>query len=217
MTLSGLSGSREPIEIQRDVVLLPARGSAKEMLAPLQHILNQSPWRHMTVPGGKKMSVANTNCGTLGWTSDTHGYAYSKVDPLSGSPWPRMPDTWRSIASAWCAEAGFATDFSPDVCLINGYAMGARMSAHQDRDELDAQWPIVSLSLGASARFVMGGGRRTDKGTGIMLSSGDVLIWGRSARMNYHGVGVPRQSTKPLPDLANLPFARLNFTFRRAA
>ena len=217
MTLLGLSGLGEPIEIQRDVVLLPARGSIKQMLAPLRQILKQSPWRHMTVPGGKTMSVANTNCGELGWTSDTHGYAYTKVDPLSGKPWPNMPVTWQSIASTWCKEAGFAADFRPDACLINGYAAGAKMSAHQDRDELDPQWPIVSLSLGASARFVMGGVRRADKGMGIMLSSGDVLVWGRSARLNYHGVGVPRQSAKPPPDLVNLPFPRLNFTFRRAA
>ncbi len=217
MKLSELPELRDPVPIERDVVLLPGRGSVTQMLKPLSQILEQSPWRHMTVPGGKKMSVANTNCGALGWTSDAHGYSYTKVDPLSGKPWPGMPDEWKSGVSAWCAEAGFAHNFVPDACLINGYATGAKMSAHQDRDELDSQWPIVSLSLGASARFVMGGTRRTDKGTGIMLSSGDVLVWGRSARMNYHGVGVPRLSADPQTDLANLPFARLNFTFRRAA
>jgi len=187
------------------------------MLAPLHQIIANSPWRQMTVPGGKKMSVANTNCGELGWTSDKHGYRYRATDPLTNLPWPPIPQTWKVLANTWANEAGFTQGLDPDACLINGYALGAKMSAHQDRDEHNMQWPIVSLSLGASARFVMGGAGRGDKGTAIMLAPGDVLVWGRSARLNFHGVGVPRRTPKLDPDNSSLPFPRLNFTFRRAA
>jgi len=217
LTISGLFGLHPPIEVARDVILLRARGSIEKMMPALDQIAARSPWRHMTVPGGKRMSVANTNCGDLGWISDARGYRYSATDPLTGLRWPEMPKAWRTLADRWAVEAGFEQGLPADACLINAYATGAKMSAHQDRDESDMQWPIVSLSLGASARFVMGGPTRSDKASAIMLMSGDVLVWGRSARLNYHGVGVPRKTAETSQPKVTLPYPRLNFTFRRAA
>lgn len=139
------------------------------------------------------------------------------TDPLTDKPWPPIPEAWKALANTWSVEAGFEQGLQPDACLINGYAAGSKMSAHQDRDERNMQWPIVSLSLGACARFVMGGTSRSDKGIAILLAPGDVLVWGRSARLNFHSVGVPRRTREYSHATSALPYPRLNFTFRRAA
>jgi alkylated DNA repair protein (DNA oxidative demethylase) len=160
------------------------RGFAKpvegEVLAALQQIVSDAPFRHMFTPGGHRMSVAMTNCGNAGWVTDRSGYRYDGLDPDSGKPWPAMPPVFRQMAGEAATLAGF-DDFAPDACLINRYEPGARMSLHQDRDERDFGAPIVSVSLGLPAVFLFGGLKRTDKGP--PLSAG---AW-RCRRVGWSG------------------------------
>ncbi len=164
----------------------------------------------MAVRGGRRMSVAMTNCGALGWVSDESGYRYSPVDPLSKTPWPEMPPEFRDLATRAAAEAGFP-DFAPDACLINRYAPGAQMGLHQDRDESDFAAPIVSVSLGLPAVFLFGGMRRSERPRRIALESGDVVVFGGPARLAYHGIAKLAAGAHPLAGAY-----RLNLTFRKA-
>ena len=133
-----------------------------ELVAALRGIVAAAPFRRMFTPGGHQMSVAMTNCGNAGWVTDRTGYRYSPDDPETGKPWPAMPPLFRELADRAAEHAGFA-GFAPDVCLINRYEPGARMSLHQDKDELDFGAPIVSVSLGLPAIFMFGGLKRSDK------------------------------------------------------
>jgi DNA oxidative demethylase len=190
------------------------RGFAKpiehDLVAALQAITAQAPFRHMFTPGGHQMSVAMTNCGNAGWVSDRNGYRYDGVDPVSGQPWPAMPQVFLDLAERAAAEAGFAK-FSPDACLINRYEPGARMSLHQDRDEQDFAAPIVSVSLGIPAIFLFGGLKRADKPRRFRLAHGDIAVWGGPSRLFFHGVA-------PLADgeHALTGRQRINLTFRKA-
>lgn len=176
----------------------------------LQAVIAQAPFRHMVTPGGQHMSVPLTNCGTLGWTSDTRGYRYTANDPDSSQPWPALPAPFMQLAHEAAAQAGFA-DFTPDACLINRYRPGARLSLHQDRNERDFSFPIVSVSLGVPAVFLWGGQRRTDRAERVPLFHGDVAVWGGADRLRFHGVAPIKESVHPL-----LETQRINFTFRRA-
>jgi DNA oxidative demethylase len=183
-----------------------ADGSAlMQTIAPLLH---RSPLRQMVVPGGGRMAVAMSNCGSLGWTSDAQGYRYVAIDPLTGQPWPALPDSLDQLARSAARAAGFA-DFAPDVCLINRYQQGAGLGVHRDSDEADMAHPIVSVSIGASAQFLWGGLRRRDALLRLPLHDGDVLVWGGPARLTYHGVSPLRS--------AQASAERFNLTFRRAA
>jgi len=122
----------------------------RALAAAVEGVAAAAPFRHLETPGGFRMSVAMTNCGSCGWVSDRRGYRYESCDPLSGSPWPRMPDTFLALAGSAATEGGFP-GFVPDACLINRYVPGARMTLHQDKDESNFQWPIVSVSLGLPA------------------------------------------------------------------
>lgn len=186
------------------------------LLADLNCILENSPLRNMTTPGGFIMSVAMTNCGTLGWVSDKKSYRYTALDPSTGLPWLPMPDSFMALASAAAVQAGYA-NFVPDACLINQYQLGARMSLHQDKDEQDFNQPIVSVSLGAPATFLFGGAKRTDKARKILLQHGDVIVWGGKTRLNYHGI-MPLQPTSIQTNgHAAFGACRINLTFRKAA
>jgi alkylated DNA repair protein (DNA oxidative demethylase) len=179
------------------------------LIAGLRDIVGQAPFRHMVTPGGHPMSVAMTNCGSAGWITDGSGYRYGAHDPETGKPWPAMPPLLREIAGRAADRAGFA-GFSPDVCLINRYVPGARMSLHQDRDELDFGAPIVSVSLGLPAIFLFGGLNRSDKPRRFRLEHGDVAVWGGPARLVFHGVA-------PLADGEHslMGRQRINLTFRK--
>jgi len=181
-----------------------------ELVAALDVIIAQAPFRHMQTPGGHEMSVAMTNCGGLGWITDRRGYRYDAADPTSEQPWPSMPPVFLELAARAAAEAGF-TGFLPDACLINRYEPGARMSLHQDRDETDFDAPIVSVSLGLPAIFLWGSLKRSDKPQRFRLEHGDVVVWGGPSRLNFHGVA-------PLADgeHALLGRRRINLTFRKA-
>ena len=198
--------------IAEGAVLLPgfARTIEVELLEALRAIVEQSPFRHMTTPGGHQMSVAMTNCGGFGWVTDRSGYRYDRNDPQSGKPWPPMPGAFRELARAAADRGGFG-GFAPDACLVNRYQPGARMSLHQDRDENDFSAPIVSVSLGLPATFLFGGLKRSDKPRRFRLEHGDVVVWGGPTRLAFHGVAPLAEGEHSL-----LGRQRINLTFRKA-
>ncbi|MGY4290993.1 alkylated DNA repair protein (DNA oxidative demethylase) [Bradyrhizobium sp. LM2.7] len=201
--------SRE--EIADGAALL--RGFAKpieqELIAAVHAIVAQSPFRRMTTPGGYQMSVAMTNCGERGWITDHTGYRYDPIDPRSGAEWPAMPPVFRDLARRAAEQGGF-TGFAPDACLVNRYEPGTQLSLHQDKDELDMSAPIVSVSLGLPATFLFGGMARSDKPRRFRLVHGDVVVWGGSSRLAYHGVAPLAEG-----EYALLGRQRINLTFRR--
>ncbi|MFY3384422.1 DNA oxidative demethylase AlkB [Paracidovorax sp. MALMAid1276] len=192
--------------VLRGFALPPAAG----LLQAVDAIAAQSPFRHLITPGGKRMSVAMTNCGPLGWVSDRSGYRYDPVDPETGRPWPAMPALFKQLARDAAEAAGFA-GFAPDACLINRYAPGTRLSLHQDRDEGHYAHPIVSVSLGIPALFLWGGAQRADRARRVPLLHGDVVVWGGPARLRFHGVLPLPEATHPLTGAH-----RINLTFRKA-
>ena len=194
------------------VYLLPGAADSQALLAEIAQVALAAPFRRMAVGGGKTMSVAMTNCGDWGWTSNASGYRYTRQDPLSGvlgTPWPAMPAAFKHLASSCALRCGFA-GFVPDACLINRYTGAAHMGLHQDKDEHDFSQPIVSVSIGASAVFLLGGNHRKDKTQTITLTGGDVLVWGGVARLYFHGVRSPKA------DASGLVPERINLTFRKA-
>jgi len=199
-------------EIVKDVVLLKGLVLPMEdrLLIDLTSVVQASPFRHMITPGGFTMSVAMANCGALGWVTDDKGYRYTGLDPLSHQPWPAMPDSFTLLAQHAASEAGF-NHFSPDACLINQYQNGARMGLHQDKDERDLEQPIVSVSLGVSALFQLGGFKRFDTVIRIPLHHGDVVVWGGESRLRYHGVLPLKVGNHPA-----FGERRINLTFRKA-
>jgi alkylated DNA repair protein (DNA oxidative demethylase) len=203
-------GPLEPIGPRACVLRGFATVCADDLLSSLEAIEQVSPFRHMVTPGGYTMSVALTNCGALGWTTDRRGYRYTRDDPDSGQPWPAMPDAFARLAREAAKAAGFE-DFSPDACLINRYLPGARLTLHQDKDERDYSAPIVSVSLGMPATFLFGGHKRTDRAAKVPLHHGDVVVWGAEDRLRYHGVMPLEDQPHPL-----LGSRRINLTFRKA-
>ena len=187
-----------------------AASRAPALLADLQRVLAAAPWRHMTTPGGYRMSVAMTNCGALGWISDARGYRYDGIDPESGRSWPALPASFVELAAEAAAQAGFA-GFAPDACLVNLYQPGARLTLHQDRNERDFGAPIVSVSLGLPATFLFGGARRKDAARRVPLVHGDVVVWGGPARLFHHGVLALKDGGHALTGAC-----RINLTLRKA-
>ncbi|WP_371919129.1 DNA oxidative demethylase AlkB [Pseudomonas sp. GW460-R15] len=181
-----------------------------QLLPALEKILLAAPFRQMVTPGGFTMSVGLSSCGTLGWTTDRSGYRYTRIDPVSGQPWPAMPEVFRELAQAAAREAGFH-HFEPDACLINRYLPGAKMSLHQDKDERSYDPPIVSVSLGLPAMFLFGGFKRSDTHLRVPLFHGDIVVWGGVDRLRYHGVLPLKEGHHP-----QLGGQRINFTFRTA-
>ena len=202
--------STEPLADGAVVLRNFARAAEHALLTDLQRVIAAAPLRHLITPGGLRMSVAMTNCGALGWVSDSRGYRYDPVDPALGTPWPSMPASFRQLAVQAAARAGFAA-FAPDACLVNRYAPGAKLSLHQDRDERDLGAPIVSVSLGLPATFLFGGLQRTDKALRVQLRHGDVVVWGGASRLRFHGVLALADGQHAL-----LGGQRINLTFRRA-
>jgi DNA oxidative demethylase len=164
----------------------------------------------MITPGGHEMTVAMTNCGPAGWVTDRRGYRYDRPDPVSGRPWPPMPQAFFSAAQQAATEAGYE-DFEPDACLINRYVPGARLTLHQDRNERDFDAPVVSVSLGLPAKFLFGGLQRSAKVQRIMLYHGDVVVWGGPSRLAFHGVDTLKEGEHP-----EAGRSRINLTFRQA-
>jgi DNA oxidative demethylase len=186
-----------------------ARPFEAELLPALRAIVKQAPFRHLITPGGHRMSVAMTNCGSVGWVSDATGYRYDAIDPESGQKWPEMPPVLRRLAADAADDAGFG-GFGPEACLINRYVPGAKLSLHQDKDELDFAAPIVSVSLGLPAVFLFGGPKRADKPNRYRLEHGDVVVWGGQSRLFFHGVAPLAEG-----EHAVMGGQRINLTFRK--
>lgn len=185
-----------------------ARHDASVLLQAVESVLHQVPLRHLTTPGGHIMSVSMSNCGSLGWVSSANGYRYAACDPVSNQPWPSMPACLLKLAHSAAEKAGYP-QFAPQACLINQYVPGAKLSLHQDRDELDLRAPIVSVSLGLPAVFLFGTPSRKDRPQRHRLVHGDVVVWGGPSRLAYHGVNPLADGTHAL-----LGRRRLNLTFR---
>jgi alkylated DNA repair protein (DNA oxidative demethylase) len=198
------------IEIAPGVLHWPERldRSAQEVLRDaLREVAKSAPFFTPAMPRtGKPFSVRMTNCGPLGWVSDRQGYRYQPLHPEAGAPWPAMPPV---LIDLWREHAGYP--HPPEACLVNYYETSARMGLHQDRDEEDFDAPVLSVSLGDSAVFRVGGTERGGKTRSVKLSSGDVLIFGGPARLAYHGIDRVMAGTSTL-----LPQGgRLNLTLRR--
>ena len=187
-----------------------AAGQAAGLLEAVAAIAAQAPFRHMFTPGGRRLSVAMTNCGRAGWITDRRGYRYEALDPESGQPWPALPEPLLALAGAAAAAAGWPGHV-PDACLVNRYQAGARMGLHQDRDEDDLRWPIVSVSLGLPVVFLFGGATRSATVRRARLDHGDVVVWGGESRLAFHGVAPLAAGAHPLAGAC-----RINLTLRRA-
>ncbi len=155
------------------------------------------------------MSVAMSNCGARGWISDRRGYRYETCDPDSGKPWPALPAVFTGLAAAAASRAGHE-GFVPDACLINRYLPGTKLSLHQDRDERDLAAPIVSVSLGIPAVFLFGGLQRKEPQRRVPVEHGDVVLWGGTSRLRFHGVLPLKPGVHPL-----LGEERINLSFRK--
>jgi alkylated DNA repair protein (DNA oxidative demethylase) len=199
-------------EVIRDGMVLLRRFAETAALAPrIEAIARISPFRHMVTPGGQRMSVAMTNCGALGWVSDRSGYRYQSIDPLTGAPWPAMPEEVAALASEAALAAGFP-GFEADACLVNRYGAATRLTAHQDRNEKDFSYPIVSVSLGLPAVFFVAlGPSRSGPTRSVPLEDGDVVVWGGPARLAFHGVRDLKPGIHPV-----FGPHRLNLTLRKA-
>lgn len=180
------------------------------LVAEVRAALKVAPLFQPVMPRtGKPLSVRMSNMGSLGWVADRAGYRYQPLHPVSGAPWPAIPD---SLLALWRAVAPEAPDApQPEACLINWYAPEAKMGLHQDRDEEAFDAPVVSVSLGDEALFKLGGAERGGKTQSIRLTSGDVLVMGGEGRLAYHGV------TRIYPGASTLLDApgRINLTLRR--
>jgi alkylated DNA repair protein (DNA oxidative demethylase) len=205
-----MSGSTDPIAPGAVVLRQFVGADDDALLAQIERVQAEAPWRRMVTPGGLLMSVAMTNCGAVGWVSDRRGYRYDPIDPASGRGWPAMPDAFARLARRAAAAAGFAA-FEPDACLVNRYEPGTRLSLHQDRDERDFSAPIVSVSLGLPVTFLFGGATRPERAQRVLLFHGDVVVWGGAARLAFHGVAPLKDGQHP-----KLGRQRVNLTFRKA-
>lgn len=173
----------------------------------IRHIVAQAPLFSPMTPYGKPMSVRMTSAGRLGWFADRAGYRYQDTHP-SGSSWPEIP---ASVLSVWKSLTGL--ERIPDCCLINFYKDTARMGLHQDKDEVDFSWPVVSISLGDDGLFRIGGTERKGSTESVWLKSGDAVVMGSGARLAYHGLDRIRPgSSKLLPK-----GGRINLTLRVVA
>lgn len=177
------------------------------LIAELREAARQAPFYTPRMPKtGKPFSVKMTNCGVLGWVSDERGYRYQPLHPETGSPWPPIP---ARLLRAWEELAGYP--HPPEACLINFYEPTAKMGLHQDRDEQDFDAPVLSLSLGDTAVFRIGGTSRGGKTVSLKLSSGDALAFGGEARLAFHGIDrILAGSSSLLPQAG-----RINLTLRR--
>lgn len=199
-----------PITIMPGVTHWPGwldRAAQETLVGDLRDVVRQAPLFTPRMPRtGKPFSVRMSNCGALGWVSDEKGYRYQPLHPDTGTAWPAMPEM---LTKAWSELADYP--HTPEACLINFYESTAKMGLHQDRDEQDFEAPVLSLSLGETAVFRVGGTVRGGKTVSLRLNSGDALIFGGPARLAFHGIDrVIAGSSTLLPQ-----GGRINLTLRR--
>ena len=183
----------------------------RALLAEVLAIVAQAPLYRPTMPGsGKALSVRMTNAGPLGWMTDRKGYRYQPTHPVTGRPWPPIPET---LLALWRTATGYGAP--PEACLVNHYDAEARLGLHRDADELDVAAPVLSVSLGDAALFRIGGPKRSDPTQSMKLSSGDVVVLGGEARHCFHGVDRIFPGTSRLLDGTPFEAGRVNLTLRR--
>ena len=198
------------ITIQPGATLLPGyldRDAQESLRREIDAVLEAAPLYTPRMPkSGKPMSVRMSNCGPLGWVTDEAGYRYQPHHPETGSRLPAIP---RQLLDAWRDLAGYP--HAPEACLINVYGAQARMGLHQDRDESDFAAPVLSLSLGDTCLFRVGGTRRNDPTRSVRLASGDAVVLAGDSRLAFHGVD------RIMPGTSNLlpQGGRINLTLRR--
>lgn len=197
---SGLPGFR----------LIPAALDSSAQAALVSQVLaavEPAPFFQPMTPSGKPMSVRMTSLGPVGWITDSRGYRYEAGHPLTGRPWPPIPE---ALLDLWDRHA--EAPGPPDACLVNLYREDARMGLHQDRDEADFAYPVLSVSLGDTAVFRMGGTTRGGPTRSVRLASGDVCVLEGPARLAYHGIDrVLAGSSRLIPG-----GGRINLTLRKA-
>jgi alkylated DNA repair protein (DNA oxidative demethylase) len=190
--------------------LLPSRLDGKaqsNLVAALDKIVAAAPLFTPVTPGGQPFSVRMTNCGRLGWVSDRAGYRYQAHHPVTGQAWPPIPE---ALLGLWAEHVDAVTP--PDACLINLYGPGARMGLHQDRDEADFRFGVLSVSLGDTAVFRIGTPKRGGKTRSVRLSSGDVCILAGEDRLAFHGIDRVISGSSQLISGGG----RINLTLRKA-
>ncbi len=175
-----------------------------DLVGTLRQIIRTAPLFSPMTPYGKPMRVRMTSAGKYGWFSDRRGYRYVRVHP-NGTPWPEIPD---QVLTIWDGVTGLTR--RPDCCLINFYDAEAKMGMHQDKDEADFSYPVVSVSLGDDGLFRVGNTTRGGKTESLWLRSGDVVVMGGNARLTYHGVDRIKPDTSHLLTKGG----RINLTLR---
>lgn len=180
----------------------------KQLLDDVLARLEQAPLYRPVMPGNAKpFSVEESNFGSLGWVSDKAGYRYQPTHPVTVAPWPAIPP---ALLALWAA---INVPPPPECCLVNLYRAGARMGLHQDRDEQDISAAVIGVSLGDEALFRIGGAARGGKTASVVLASGDVIAFGGTARLAYHGIDRIRPGTSRLVPGGG----RLSLTLRRVS
>ena len=185
-----------------------AREGQIALLAAISEVIAEAPLFTPTMPrSGKPMSVRMTNCGPLGWVTDKErGYRYQATHPETGKPWPPIP---AALLELWRELARYPAP--PEACLVNYYAESAKMGLHQDKDELDFAAPVLSVSLGDTGIFRLGGRSRKDPTRAFELRSGDVVMLGGEDRLAFHGIDRILTGTSDLIPEGG----RFNLTLRR--
>jgi alkylated DNA repair protein (DNA oxidative demethylase) len=202
-----------PVRLGAGAVILPGLAASRSarLLEAVRGIVRRAPLRHYDTPGGRRMSVAMTACGDLGWVSDRSGYRYTASQPDGKGPWPQIPDMFAELVREVTARAGF--DHAPlETGLVNVYRPGTRLSLHQDLEKDAPDCPIVSVSFGVAATFLWGGATRAAPVQRFRLCHGDVVVWGGPERFAFHGVAPLTRATHP-----ETGDCRVNLTFRRVS
>ena len=183
-------------------------GDQRALLGELRSIIAAAPLFTPTMPrSGNPMSVRMTNCGPLGWVTDKErGYRYQPMHPVTGKLWPPIT---KLLLALWDDVGTYASP--PEACLINYYSGAAKMGLHQDKDEEDFSAPVVSVSLGDTAIFRVGGTLRQDSTQKFELKSGDVFVLGGEDRLAFHGIDRVVAGSSQLLDEGG----RFNLTSRR--
>ena len=208
-----MSSGMSRITIAPGVTFTPGyldRAAQDTLLAAVRAVIAAAPLYVPRMPRtGKPMSVRMSNCGPLGWVTDeARGYRYQPTHPETGAPWPPIPEI---LLKAWRDLGRY--QLPPEACLINFYSADARMGLHQDKDEQDLAAPVVSLSLGDTALFRIGGLKRGGPTNSVRLASGDAVVLGDEGRLAFHGVDRILSGTSTL-----LPErGRINLTLRRVS
>ncbi len=206
-----MAAAKAEISLSSGLRYLPGRlaGEEQESLVEIiRGVVTDAPLYVPVMPGsGRPMSVRMTNCGPLGWVTDKErGYRYQPTHPMTEKPWPAIPDV---LLDLWRELSGYPKD--PEACLVNFYADDAKMGLHQDRDETEFAAPVLSISLGDTCLFRIGGLARTDRTKSLKLESGDVFLLGGEGRLCFHGVDRIYPGTSTLLKSGG----RINLTLRR--